>query len=725
MTVFRGFLMCKPFLCTLFALFFSFKMLAQLPVCPPGQQGFADCEDINCIFCNLNGFVGSTAGFGADPDGDLSLFFCSSVQNVQYLAFISSVTNLSITVTLSNCTVNSGIDLGMMPNCDQTLNACVLGNGTNTTTIVASGLTIGQKYVLIVDVDATGPCDFTISTNPSTGTIPPSYIIPTGQMIVGDFAVCPNATTTYTLTPAPPVADYIWTAPPGTLINGQASPVTVTGTSTVTVTWGPTGGQLCVTPFNSCFTGTQICHNVTVTPIPTTVIPPITICAEEAPFVLPWSQDVYASGTYSATLPSFQGCDSLVKQTVIVRPQVIHYLSPIPLCHGNCATICGEQFCHPGTFTGQCKDVNGCDSLVKMTLVDITPVADIIGGAPFTCINFTDTLSSKNSIGVKTWLNTAGANIGTGNSVVINKPGTYFLSVAQTQFGATCVSLDTVVVKLDTLPPPMSATGGSVDCDTLPVFVHAITTVSPAGFNWTGPNGFTSTLQNPQVHDPGAYIVTGTNKTNGCKSQATALVTVCCHNFAGTMDSVSLNICGQKTIFPIHHGDQNLGAGDSLIFILYTNPADPFGSVVEYSDMPVFPFATGIVHPNIQYLVMGVAGHVLPGHSIDFSDPCLSLAPGPIVQWLPKPSISVVPAPNVVCKGDCMDVTFNFEGTPPFDFMYEVSQNGQVIHTGSATSDTPQKTITLCPSNFNPPAAGGNMNFKVSFYRDKNCTCSD
>jgi hypothetical protein len=701
---------------------------AQSSFCFPNQPGFSDCEQINCKFCTLNGYVGSTAGYGGDPDGDLSGFFCSSVQNVQYLDFVASVTTLSITVTLSNCTVNSGIDLGLMPSCDVPLVACVQGNGTNTTTIIANNLIVGSRYVLIIDVDAQSACDFTITTFPATGTSPPDMLIPTNLSLSGDFSVCPNATTNYQLVPGNFQADVVWTAPSGVQINGQPAPQTTTGagSTSATFTWGTMGGLVCATPSNFCFTGTPICHNVTVTPIPPTILAPVTICAEEAPYELPWSVQAYSSGTYSTVVSSFQGCDSTLKKTVTVRPAIVRNLPPIGLCKGDCITVCDEQFCGPGSFTGHCKSVvTGCDSTVNITIVDATPIADITGGGALTCAHLIDTLGSKFSPGTKTWYNNAGQQIGTGNNLVVQAPGIYILSVTRSQNGAVCTLTDTIVVPIDTLRPGVSATGGAIGCDTVPVFVHASSNVPAATYIWAGPNGFTSTQQNPQIPGPGTYLVTAVNPANGCSGKDTAIVALCCLNSAGTMDTASLSVCGQKPLYAIHLGDQNLPPGDSLIFILYTNPADPLGSVVEYSDMPVFPFAPGLLQIQVKYYVMAVSGHVTALHTIDFSDPCLSLAPGPVVQWLPKPVISVVSAPNALCKGDCMDITFNFTGTPPFQFSYQISQNGQVVYSGNETSNALQKTITICTSAFNPPAVGGNVDFKVSFYQDKLCTCAD
>jgi hypothetical protein len=55
-----------------------------------------------------------------------------------------------------------------------------------------------------------------------------------------------------------------------------------------------------------------------------------------------------------------------------------------------------------------------------------------------------------------------------------------------------------------------SATGGTIRCGQFSssVRLQGTSTVSGASYNWTGPNGYTSSLQNPVVNVPGAYTLT-------------------------------------------------------------------------------------------------------------------------------------------------------------------------------------------------------------------------
>jgi hypothetical protein len=70
--------------------------------------------------------------------------------------------------------------------------------------------------------------------------------------------------------------------------------------------------------------------------------------------------------------------------------------------------------------------------------------------------------------------------------------------------------------------PGAFATGGVLTCIVTATTVQA----SPGGmlYLWTGPGGFSSTVQNPQVNMAGAYVVQVISTSNGCTNTAQALV---------------------------------------------------------------------------------------------------------------------------------------------------------------------------------------------------------
>jgi len=106
----------------------------------------------------------------------------------------------------------------------------------------------------------------------------------------------------------------------------------------------------------------------------------------------------------------------------------------------------------------------------------------------------------------------------------ITKPGTYVVS-AYPLSGCPATEVDTIVVPIDTFPPVASANAGMFSGHIYLYGGDAIASNYPTPFggsqgltyNWTGPNSFTSSVQNP-VNDTvwGTYHLTVTEKRNGC-----------------------------------------------------------------------------------------------------------------------------------------------------------------------------------------------------------------
>ncbi len=95
-------------------------------------------------------------------------------------------------------------------------------------------------------------------------------------------------------------------------------------------------------------------------------------------------------------------------------------------------------------------------------------------------------------------------------------PGTYYLTV--TNPSNECYVVDSTVVKQDTISPANVIAGndGPIICGSLSVALSGNSTTTDVIYNWTGPNNYTSTSQNPTVGIPGLYILTVKNTINNC-----------------------------------------------------------------------------------------------------------------------------------------------------------------------------------------------------------------
>ena len=172
----------------------------------------------------------------------------------------------------------------------------------------------------------------------------------------------------------------------------------------------------------------------------------------------------------------------------------------------------------PGTFFLEVNNAGCVSSSDDFVLTENSPVVQpvVSMNSPTTfCANQSITLSSSSAFG-NYWL----PNGETTNSISVNNSGAY--SVVVTENGCSATS-DTVIITVNPLPNApivMSNSvvpfGGTLNLQT--DFGAGLT------YDWVGPNGFTSTLQNPSVSnvtaaDNGIYILS--TQLNGCLSPFT------------------------------------------------------------------------------------------------------------------------------------------------------------------------------------------------------------
>jgi hypothetical protein len=172
--------------------------------------------------------------------------------------------------------------------------------------------------------------------------------------------------------------------------------------------------------------------------------------------------------------------------------------------------------------------VNGCTSAIETTtvIVNATPSALAPNSNGPVCEGASLDLSAATIAGASyNWTGPNGFNSSQQNPTVAGiaisaMSGNY--EVTATLNGCTSI-LETTNVSVNPIPlaPTVSYNGPVDEGDTLTLFAS---TISGASYLWNGPNGFTSTLQNPTVSNnatlamAGNYAVTVT--VNGCTSNA-------------------------------------------------------------------------------------------------------------------------------------------------------------------------------------------------------------
>jgi hypothetical protein len=143
-------------------------------------------------------------------------------------------------------------------------------------------------------------------------------------------------------------------------------------------------------------------------------------------------------------------------------------------------------------------------------------------------------VSNPTTVGHYNWT-TLNGNIVSSNSdssvINVNKTGIYTLAASMTA-GCPAISTQNLYVPVDSLPPVASADITMTPAGDLqlvggdPLLSNVLTPMGPSqglSWNWTGPNGFTSTLQNPLINLDwawGSYYLTVTELRNGCTAMA-------------------------------------------------------------------------------------------------------------------------------------------------------------------------------------------------------------
>ena len=128
------------------------------------------------------------------------------------------------------------------------------------------------------------------------------------------------------------------------------------------------------------------------------------------------------------------------------------------------------------------------------------------------CNNPSYYLKLNNSAEVVTWT-TPGGQIITNDSILITIPGKYYIELIDGQY--ECPSIDSFVVTSDFSKPSATLSADTLSCTKDSVLIQLMSSDTIVQYEWSGPNGFFSTLKNPNANDPGTYSVIITGR-NGC-----------------------------------------------------------------------------------------------------------------------------------------------------------------------------------------------------------------
>ncbi|MBX2973991.1 MAG: SBBP repeat-containing protein, partial [Flavobacteriales bacterium] len=253
---------------------------------------------------------------------------------------------------------------------------------------------------------------------------------------------------------------------------------------------------------------------------------------------------VSAAGTYTLTVTNPQsGCSANDATTVIVNTTAPNAsitgggtltcsVTSFDLNGGSTTTGATFSWSGPNGFTSTDEDVtvntagtyvltvtdptNGCTRQASVQIgANVTAPGASAQGGTLNC-NIASIQLSGSGNGTFAWTGPNGF-ASTAQNPTVNAAGTYTLVVT----GANgCTSTAQATVILDDAAPGAQANGGTLNCNIASIQLSGS---GNGTFAWSGPNGFSSTAQNPTVSVAGTYtlVVTG---TNGCTSSAQATV---------------------------------------------------------------------------------------------------------------------------------------------------------------------------------------------------------
>ncbi len=517
---------------------------AQVLIACDDQQGFGSsfCEQ-SCIYCDLNGFKDFTNSWPF-PSPKTICKGGITLSNPRWYGFIAGSTTLILDVIPIKCTGGNGLVAAILDGCSNSIvcePGAAGGAGTTLTLVAFGNLIPGNPYQLVVSGFNADFCDFELRVR--TGSMSPPPMGPIGN-IQGPTAICPKAQATYSVPPVDNAVSYTWTAPAGSKIDGTNSNTRVktgSGANSINVKFGTLGGTICLTASNLCEAPQSKCITITNKALTATTLPKQTYCFEELPYE--WGEapntTINFPGTYNLTssaYTSYLGCDSIVKQTIVVKPRKQKTLPTTYICEGDCIFVGGAPFCTSGTYQELLSAADGCDSTVNFTVVRINNKAVVQKADTLTCsktsVKLTSTGSTPRTPQVTyNWINSSSQTVGTTDTVTVSSTGIYSLIVISIGGGKTCRDTAKVTVVGSTAVPAANAGSPKVlSCDVSQVQLQGSGTTGPLiTYLWTASDGGNivtgSTTLTPTVNASGTYTLRVTNTSNGCTAESFVSVT--------------------------------------------------------------------------------------------------------------------------------------------------------------------------------------------------------
>ena len=299
------------------------------------------------------------------------------------------------------------------------------------------------------------------------------------------------------------------------------------------------------------------------------------------------------SGTYDVVITDANGCGSTTGSVSVVineNPVIDNISNNGPVCAGSTLnlsvtvsggtgpytyswsgpdgfsstdqnpSITNVSTSNTGDYDVVITDANGCNSVTGTTTVVVSdPVIDNISNDGSVCEGANINLSVSASGGIApytySWSGPDGFSSTDQNpsitNVAVTNAGNYDVTITDSN-GCTVTGSTTVVINENPTIDNISSNSPVCEDGTLNLSVAAIGGTGPYTYSWSGPDGFTSTDQNPTITNvttlnSGTYDVVITD-ANGCGSTTGSVSVVINEN--PVIDNISNNgpVCAGSTL---------------------------------------------------------------------------------------------------------------------------------------------------------------------------------
>lgn len=401
--------------------------------------------------------------------------------------------------------------------------------------------------------------------------------------IFGTKDACSGSILTYKVQPTDTcVTDYNWsiTPPIGNITSNSNS-------DSITIEWTSPGiTQLCVEGIDSCGLSLSVCEIIEVTLIPPTdvevdlCIGGTTICA---------GQVFNTSGFFPVVLESYLGCDSLVNCIIVPIPPIVTDLGEVPICGNTPFVVCDSSYYEIGTHVHTCQSFQGCDSTIIFDLVafdslgiqSITPDTVLCGGGDIQL-----NVDAPSAVSYHWFPEDNLSCFDCPNPIATVAYGQFFFVTVTDMNGCTATEQVLVDVHfgLDWGLLPFS---NSPICEGDTLMFFDIFNFDIVEYEWTGPNGFNSTLSNPFIVDvdisqSGNYTANFVSDA-GCQGTSDVFVDIVeCFDFIN-LTTLPVSCMGSEDGF-IHFEIIN-GSGDYTIS--WFGPIPNIPPLMELENLPM------------------------------------------------------------------------------------------------------------------------------------------